>query len=65
MTVVHAVWRWDVARPGVAVAEAPGLFVAGDWVDGEGMLSDASAASALEAARQMMAHLTQRTRAAA
>jgi len=65
MTVVHAVWRWDVARPGVAVAEAPGLFVAGDWVGGEGMLSDASAASALQAARQMMAHLTRRTRAAA
>lgn len=33
-------------RPAVAVGERPGLFVAGDWVGPEGLLADASAASA-------------------
>lgn len=34
-----------VGRPGVEVAEAPGLFVAGDWVGPHGVLADAAAAS--------------------
>jgi phytoene dehydrogenase-like protein len=33
------------ARPSVAVAEARGLFLAGDWVGDEGLLADASLAS--------------------
>lgn len=37
-------------RPGPQVAGAPGLFVAGDWVGQEGMLADASLASARRAA---------------
>lgn len=38
-------------RPGPSVPDAPGLFVAGDWVGGEGFLVDAALASAKEAAR--------------
>jgi phytoene dehydrogenase-like protein len=37
-------------RPGPAVPGVPGLFVAGDWVGGEGLLADASLASAARAA---------------
>jgi hypothetical protein len=33
-------------RPGPRVPDAPGVFVVGDWVGGEGMLLDASLASA-------------------
>jgi thioredoxin reductase len=32
-------------RTPVVVADAPGLFLAGDWVGGEGLLADASCAS--------------------
>jgi hypothetical protein len=39
----------DKPRPSVAIADAPGLFIAGDWVGEEGMISDASAASAVAA----------------
>lgn len=35
------------------VADSPGLFPAGDWIGGNGMLSDASAASAQDAARSV------------
>ena len=45
-------------RPGVAVAGARGLFVAGDWVGGEGMLLDAALASAKRAAIECAALLT-------
>jgi len=38
-------------RPGPRVPGAPGIFVAGDWVGPEGMLADASLASARAAAR--------------
>jgi hypothetical protein len=34
------------------------LFVAGDWVGSRGLLADASAASAVEAARRARAFLT-------
>ena len=37
-------------RPPVTVADRPGLFVAGDWVGPEGLLSDAAAASGAAAA---------------
>lgn len=36
-------------RPGVAVDERPGVFIAGDWVGPEGLLADASAASGTSA----------------
>jgi len=51
MTVSNALPRWDRARPAVGVMEAPGLFIAGEWVGKEGMIADAAAASAVEAAR--------------
>ncbi len=38
-------------RPGPAVADLEGVFVAGDWVGSEGLLADAAIASAREAAR--------------
>lgn len=38
-------------RPAVAVAEHPGVFLAGDWVGATGLLLDAVAASATEAGR--------------
>ncbi len=38
-------------RPGVAVPGRPGAFVAGDWVGPEGLLADASVASAVDAAK--------------
>jgi hypothetical protein len=44
-------------RPDVAVAEAPGVFVAGDWVGPEGLLADASLASARRAADAIAAAL--------
>ncbi len=50
MTVSNAFVRWDRKRPAVAVADAPGLFIAGDWVGDHGMIADAAAASAVEAA---------------
>jgi phytoene dehydrogenase-like protein len=42
-------------RPATQVAEAAGLFLAGDWVGPEGFLADASFASARAAARQLLA----------
>lgn len=61
MVVSNAVVRPDRARPGVEVADAPGLFIAGDWVGDEGMISDASAASALKAAAAVQRWLEQCT----
>jgi phytoene dehydrogenase-like protein len=52
-------------RPGPAVADLPGVFVAGDWVGDEGMLADAALASAAAAARLAIAHLGNRTSATA
>jgi len=43
------------ARPGPVVPGVRGLYVAGDWVGGEGLLADASVASAAEAARRVVA----------
>lgn len=44
-------------RRSPAIREVPGLFVAGDWVDGEGMLADAALSSARDAATQAIARL--------
>ena len=41
-------------RPGIAVRERPGLFVAGDWVNSEGLLADAALASARSAAAAIL-----------
>jgi phytoene dehydrogenase-like protein len=49
MVVANALVQVDAPRPGVALDDAPGLFIAGDWVGEEGMISDASAASAATA----------------
>lgn len=45
-------------RPSPEVAEVPGLFVAGDWVGAEGMLVDASLASAKQAAEMIASFRT-------
>ncbi len=49
LTVTHAIVTADggglAGRPGPAVPGAPGLYIAGDWVGGEGMLADAAFAS--------------------
>jgi phytoene dehydrogenase-like protein len=54
MVVSHALVtaqdRGLQGRPGPRVPDAPGVFVAGDWVGPEGMLLDASLASAERAA---------------
>ncbi|MGH1488736.1 MAG: FAD-dependent oxidoreductase [Acidimicrobiales bacterium] len=42
-------------RPPVTVAGRPGIYVAGDWVGGTGLLADASAASAAEAVTAIVA----------
>jgi phytoene dehydrogenase-like protein len=41
-------------RPGPAVHDVPGLFVAGDWVGSVGLLADASLASARQAATMII-----------
>lgn len=65
MPVSHGVPRWDVKRPGVALADAPGVFIAGDWVGDVGMISDAAAASGGDAAKAMLAFQSTQARAAA
>ena len=54
MIVMNAIATVQTAgtesRPGPAVPDVRGLFVAGDWVGGEGLLADASLASAKKAA---------------
>ena len=53
MVVAHDFPSYEARgqRGPIMVPDAPGLFLAGDWVGAEGMLSDASAASARAAAR--------------
>jgi phytoene dehydrogenase-like protein len=60
ITVAHGVVRWDRPRPGVVLPDAPGVFIAGDWVGDEGMISDAAASSATVAARAIVNMLEQR-----
>lgn len=42
-------------RPATKVTEVPGLYVAGDWIGEEGLLVDASLASAKQAAKMIAA----------
>ena len=68
MVVAHALPRPGsglAGRPPVEVASHPGVFVAGDWVGPEGMLADASLASAERAATRAVAHLDRRPQLAA
>jgi phytoene dehydrogenase-like protein len=51
--VVTAAGGGGVGRPGPRVPDAPGVFVVGDWTSDEGMLLDASMASAERAAREI------------
>lgn len=68
MTVANALVRADAGglagRPPVRVEGLPGAFVAGDWVGSEGLLADASCASARSAARSCL-ELLQPSREAA
>lgn len=59
ITIAHDYprWRAEGRRAPVVVSDAPGLFLAGDWVGDEGMLSDAAAASGAVAAREAAARL--------
>jgi phytoene dehydrogenase-like protein len=61
MIVAHGLPRAQegglLGRPEVAVPERPNVFLAGDWVGPLGMLADASAASAAESARRVLAIL--------
>ncbi len=61
MTAAHDVPRAAAgafaARAPVAVADAPGVYVAGDWVGPDGMLADAVVGSAASAARLALARL--------
>ena len=62
MTVTHAIPVPEsgglAGRPGVAIPELPGAFLAGDWVGDRGLLADASLASARAAVVAAVAHLT-------
>jgi phytoene dehydrogenase-like protein len=60
ITVSHDIPRWQTRgrRAGAPVADAPGLFLAGDWIGDHGMLADAAAASARIAAAQVRTFLS-------
>lgn len=68
MVVSNAVVTADsgalAGRPGPAVPDVPGLYVAGDWVGPEGMLADASLASARQAAEAILVRRPARSQAA-
>jgi phytoene dehydrogenase-like protein len=51
--IVTAAGGGTAGRPGPRVPDAPGVWVVGDWVGGEGMLLDASLASAERAADEV------------
>jgi hypothetical protein len=52
--IVTAAQGGQKGRPGPEVPNIPGLYVAGDWVGPDGLLSDAALASAREAARLIL-----------
>ena len=54
MTVSNALVTPQTRRPDVRTS-VRGLYVAGDWVGSEGILSDAALASARAAARAILA----------
>lgn len=60
MTVYHALptakTKGLAGRPGPAVPGVSNLYIAGDWVGAEGMLADASFASAKQAAKLILQH---------
>lgn len=60
MIVANGMPRWGRPRPGVALGDAPGLFIAGDWVGAEGMIADCAAASGVEAAKAAAAFVTRK-----
>jgi phytoene dehydrogenase-like protein len=63
LTVAHSLPRAEsrglAGRPAVALAERANIYLAGDWVGPEGLLADASAASARAAAAGVLAALAQ------
>ena len=58
--LVTAEMGGTAGRPDVDAAGLPGVFLAGDWVGPEGMLVDASVASAVRAAEAAMQHTSDR-----
>ena len=52
-----------LGRPSLEVPEMPGLYLAGDWVGAEGLLADASLASARRAAQALLARRPSRSAA--
>src|SRR5262249_50211613 len=52
--IVEARTGGERGRPAPPVEEVPGLYIAGDWVGHEGMLADASFASASQAAESIV-----------
>jgi phytoene dehydrogenase-like protein len=58
LTVSHSLVNVDhgglAGRPGPSVPDIPGLYVVGDWVGPEGMLVDASLASARRAVTEIL-----------
>jgi phytoene dehydrogenase-like protein len=61
LTVSHDIPRWEAGgrRSEGRVADAAGLYLAGDWIGDRGMLADAAAASARVAAEQVMTFLSE------
>ncbi|MGN6184120.1 MAG: phytoene desaturase family protein [Thermoanaerobaculia bacterium] len=53
MTVSNAIAKANVPRP-TAITPVKGLYIAGDWVGDEGLLSDAALASARTAAKAIL-----------
>lgn len=64
IVVAHDFPRFETRgrRGPITLRDAPGLFLAADWIGAEGVLSDASAASAQAAARAAGAYCKQQTR---
>lgn len=58
MTVSNGLPPADRPRPCVALPDAAGVFIAGDWVGDEGMIADAAAASAVKAAHSAIEWLS-------
>ena len=65
LTVTHATLTaatgGAAGRPTSRLAAYDNVFVAGDWIGPRGQLSDAAAASALDAAAAALAYTTART----
>lgn len=57
MPVVQALPTLAAPRPDVVIPDMPGVYLAGDWVGDEAMLSDTAAASAERAAKSLLNYL--------